>query len=80
MEDAEAIVDMNNEKYAKEVEETIDAILMNWELGDAMMAGRAYGHFWDMLMTYPAPADYDNRGKEQQRRPRKRPNSPKINN
>jgi len=31
-------------------------MLTAWTTGDAVMAGKAYGHFWDVLMTYPEEA------------------------
>ena len=48
---AEEIVEMNTERFREEVDSTISSIIAGWEMGDAVMAGKAYGHFWDTLMT-----------------------------
>ena len=52
MENADEIFDLNSERFSEEIEATIEKILTGWEYGDAIMAGRAYGHFWDVLLTY----------------------------
>ena len=53
MEDAEALVDFNSDRFEDEINSTIAEILYAWGEADAVTAGKAYGHFWDTLMTYP---------------------------
>lgn len=50
-ENAIDIVDSNTDRFQDEVEITVSQILEGWSVGDAVMAGSAFAHFWDVLMT-----------------------------
>ena len=50
---ADQIADSNSEYFKDELDSTIRSIIWGWEAGDDVMAGKAYGHFWSLLMTDP---------------------------
>ena len=53
LEEADEIFEINSERYREEIDTTIEQMLAGWAHGDAVMAGQAYGHYWDVLMTNP---------------------------
>lgn len=56
-ENAIDIIDLNTERFEEEIENTVSQMLEGWSAGDAVMAGSAFAHFWDVLMTPLAEQD-----------------------
>lgn len=63
-ENANLIIDANTDRFREEIEGTVAQIQAGWYMADAVLAGQAFAHFWDVLMAPVEGGNEEDKGVE----------------